>query len=512
MAAPVKLTKPAGTSWPQASGRAGSSRVATADSVEKKHAPSSAVVELRRKTRSSDILGVAWMHGALYAASFRRQTVLTKWEAATPVRTMEDFATALDEAIVELKFTGTEIFCVLAHDEFVHQTESAPDFSEKAARAYLRGRVERLEQEREPLLWVWQRAAVIKKESNHILHLLPVAFYHKLNEILLARRLDLTRILPLHIPLQLALSTLTETRDMPLLVATAAGSATSVLVGKTGSDLLFSRTILESWSNDAPRVAVEINRSLLYAKQQFGTNVDFLWLLGKGAEQAQAEVSSKCGKASDVVVEDNIGPVDWLKSIVKLSPRHPVNLVGSFLRQKRRGRFLRRLAMAACWLGLALLGFDAWNDEQAWTAELARLQGLAANEENLTTERERLAQRNTETAQRRAFVQIVRDDRLPPVAAKFLAFVATVLPREASLTNFSTKWNEENGAWEFEFDGSLEADPETAALMTASLRRQLANGPFRARIQDTVRRASTIVVGGASSLQQFSVEGVLFEN
>src|SRR5690606_39092622 len=136
-----------------------------------------------------------------------------------------------------------------------------------------------------------------------------------------------TRVLPLHVPLQLALSSLTETRDMPLLVATEAGSSTAVPVGKTGSDVLFARTILESWRKDAARVAVEINRSLLYAKQQFGTTVDFLWLLGRGAEEAQAEVSAKCGSNTDVVVEE-IGPLDWLKAIVRLPPRHPVNLVG----------------------------------------------------------------------------------------------------------------------------------------------------------------------------------------
>lgn len=513
MAAPIKLDRSPAPTWPAVSARAGSGTAAAhaPEPAEKMRAPASAVTALRRTRRSGDTLGIAWVHGAMYVAGFRRQTVNGQWEAAAPVRSLEEFATALDEAILAIKFTGTEIFFVLAHDEFVHQTENAPAFSEKATRQYLRGRVERLEQEREPMLWVHQRAAVVKKESNHILHLLPVAFYNKLNEILLARRLDLTRILPLHVPLQLALSTLTETRDMPLLVATEAGSATAVLVGKTGSDILFSRTILESWRNDASRVAVEINRSLLYAKQQFGTNVDFLWLLGRGAAEAQTEIAAKCGKGTDVVVEE-IGPVDWLKAVVKLSPRYPVNLVGSFLRQKRRGRFLRRVTVAACWLGFALLGFDTWNSEQAWSAEHARLVTLQANEESLRAERERLVQRNTGVEQQRALVQAVAGDRLPPVAAKFLAYVAATLPREATLTNFTVKWSEEDAAWEFRLDGSLLADPETAGGMTAALRRQLGTGPFRAHIRDTIRAQATIAAGRADAQQPFTLEGVLFEN
>ncbi len=510
MASPIKFPKSA-ASWPSAGRKApaGAPAPAVPAVPSEPFAPSPAVAALRRSRASGDMLGVVWTHGAMHVAVLRRQIVSDRWEASAPVRTLAEFAAALDASILALRFTGTEIFFVLAHDEFVHQAENGPAFSEKAALAYLRGRVERLEQEREPMLWVCQRAAAVKKEGNYILHLLPVSFYIKLNELLLLRRLDLTRILPLHVPLQLALSSLTETRDMPLLVATEAGSSTAVLVGKTGNDILFARTILESWSHDAGRVAVEINRSLLYAKQQFGTSVDFLWLLGRGAEEAQTEVAAKCGKASDVVVED-IGPVDWLQACARLTPRHPINLVGRFLSRKRRGRFFRRVVVAASWLGLVWFGIDAWTDRQSWSAERARLTELRADEDNLRAERARLSQRNADVARHRALVHEVVEDRLPPVASKFLAYAATILPREASLTNLTVKWNESNGGWEFQLDGSIKADAETAASMVAAIRRQFETGPFRARIVDTVRAPTALVVGGQGTAQSLRLEGTLF--
>lgn len=516
MATPIKLpsTRPAAGTWPAAAGKPGAVAQAAGAPADLKVNPTlvaSAVVELRRARSTGDVLGVAWVHGAIHFSGFRRQTVTGSWESPTPVRTFAEFSVALDAAILELKFTGTEVFFILAHDEFVHQAENAPAFAEKAAHQYLQGRVDRMQQEREPMLWVSQRASAVKKEGNYILHLLPVGFCNKLNDILLARRLDLTRVLPLHVPLQLALSSLTETRDMPLLVATEAGSSTAVLVGKTGSEILFARTILESWRNDPARVAVEINRSMLYAKQQFGATVDFLWLLGRGAEEAQAEVVSKCGAGTDVVVEE-IGPVDWLKSVARLPARHPVNLMGSFLRDKRRGRFLRRIAVAACWLGVALLGFEAWNTGQSWSTERARLESLLVNEENLRAEQTHLAARNAAVARDTAFVQAVVHDRLPPVASKFVAYVAAMLPREGRLTSFNVRWSEEDGGWSFRLEGSLEADPETASSMTAALRRQFATGPFRARILDEVRAPRALVVGNANVVQRFTLEGTLFEN
>jgi hypothetical protein len=170
------------------------------------------------------------------------------------------------------------------------------------------------------------------------------------------------------------------------------------------------------------------------------------------------------------------------------------------------------VAVAACWLGLALLGFDAWSESEAWRVEHARLTALRAEEEELRAERERLTQRNAGLERDRAFVRAVATERPPPVAAKFLAYAATVLPREASLTGFEVKWNETTAAWDFRLAGSFQADADAAATMAATVRRQFSTGPFRARIIDTVRGPTALVVGGSATSQQFTLEGTLFEN
>jgi hypothetical protein len=410
-----------------------------------------------------------------------------------------------------MSFGGADVFLVLAHDEFVHQFESAPGFSESAARNYLRGRVERFEKDHEAVLSVAQRIGTVRSDAAYILHLLPRRFYDALNQILRSRRLDLTRILPLLVPLQHEIAATGESAECPMLYACEAGDATALVVGRGSGELWFSRTTLASWRDDAARVAVEVNRSLLFAKQQFGTVIDRLFLAGDCADAARGEVESKCGAGKHIIVGRG-GPERWLDSVARLRARFPVNLVSGYLRRKRRQRFFRRALLAACWLGLALAGFDAWTREQDWQAEQVHLASLRAGEPELQLEFQRLSRRNDDVEQQRRVIERIVDDRLPPVPGRFLAYLAGLLPREVRLTQYSVKWDEAAGTWSFQVEGTIEADEETARSAIASVKRQLARGPLRVRLVETIAAAATIGTQAGPSLQRFSLEGGIFEN
>src|SRR3569832_2104929 len=92
----------------------------------------------RAGRRTSDVLGLAWLHGSLHATVFRRQAAVGSWVAPRPVRTLEEWEAGLDQALEQLGFTGSEVFLILEHDQFLHQPEVAPAFTDSATRAYLR--------------------------------------------------------------------------------------------------------------------------------------------------------------------------------------------------------------------------------------------------------------------------------------------------------------------------------------------------------------------------------------
>ena len=135
------------------------------------------------------MLGVSWLHGAVAVSIFRRHQPVASWSAPEPVHTLEEFAAALEKAVQETGFRGTDAFIVLENEAFQHQLETVPSFSDRAARAYLRSRIDRIEKESEPMLWVSQRAMTVRKEHAFLLHLLPSSFYYKLNEVFIGRRL-----------------------------------------------------------------------------------------------------------------------------------------------------------------------------------------------------------------------------------------------------------------------------------------------------------------------------------
>ncbi|MEZ5276755.1 MAG: hypothetical protein R3F07_10285 [Opitutaceae bacterium] len=473
--------------------------------------PPSAPAEAERGTArgQADTLAIAWIHGVFHLATYRRANLVATWTTAEHVTDIASFGNALDAALAATRFRATETILLLAHPRFAHQIENCPSFSDHAIRTYLRGRVERFERENGPVLSVAQPAARIRNEVQSLLHLLPRDFYLELNQAFLARHLDLTRIIPTAVPLQLEMAGLPGDQRENLLMAVRMGDSTAVVACGTGGEILLSRTTLSSWSDDPSRVAVEINRCLLYAKQQHGVTIQKIQLSGAGAERVRAEVGSHCGGDCTVTVQDG-DPTRWLSLIARLTPRHPVNLVAGYLRTKRRNHFLRRVILATCWLLLAVLLFDSWAREQIWHGERDRLNALSADEYTLQEDYDHLVERNALADRNRAFIKQVVDDRLPPVPDRFLKYVASILPRDVRLVQFSVNWNEETGEWKFRIDGMLEADAETARLTVNSIRRELSQSPLKVRFIESVRPEMELNLSTESTAQPFTLEGGLF--
>jgi hypothetical protein len=284
------------------------------------------------------------------------------------------------------------------------------------------------------------------------------------------------------------------------------------MVAKVGEQLLFARNILADWSADPGRIGVEINRSLLYANQQFSQTVDRVWLLGEN-NRSTAEVNAKCGTGRQITVLPTT-PVEWLQSVAKLPPRQPVNLVAGYLRRKSQQRSLRRVLLAATWAGLLFLAVDAWSRMVSWRQEKRQYSELSANEAKMNAERERLVERNNGVQRERAFVHKVDDERLPAIPGKFAAIVAGALPDQMRLTDLTVKWDESAG-WTFRLEGTVEADEETAREIVAGLQRQLAGSPLKIHSNDSARAVMAIARSANSTgpeTQRFSFEGGILEN
>jgi hypothetical protein len=157
---------------------------------------------------------------------------------------------------------------------------------------------------------------------------------------------------------------------------------------------------------------------------------------------------------------------------------------------------------------------DAWSRVGTWKAESLRLQDLAASQESMTAELDRLEERNSAVARQNELVMEAMDRRLPPVPARFLAYLGSIRPPEMQFTDFNVSWDPATAKWSFRLEGQIEGDEELGREGLASFQRLLVKSPLRARFNDSGR--SLAVVAGAGSgiptAQRFALEGGLFED
>jgi hypothetical protein len=462
--------------------------------------------------RSNDVLGLVWLNGTLHIATFHRQKMARSWACPTSIRTVAEFEAVIDDALAEVEFSGTETFLVLENEIFIHQADDIPLFSENVLKSYLKNRIQRHEQEHGPALWVMQPLIAQRQEQSILLHLLPKSFYNDLHRVLLKRHLELTRILPLIVPLQYELNRIPAGKNTTVLVAVETGSSTALVAGRIGGPLFFSRTILADLNHEPARIGIEVNRSLLYTKQHFENTASSIWLMAKNGKAAADAITAKCGAGKKVVILPS-SSLDWLQTTAKLSPQQPINLLLQHLKTKRRNQFIRGGLLVALWLGLALAVSSHLSTAADWRAEQTRLFSLRDRASALRAERDHLVQRNQEIERNETFVAQVKNDRLIPVSARFLNFVATILPESARLAELNLRWESESRTWTFQFNGMIEADDETARTLISGVQDQLAKSPLRARFNENARVvvSATALTPGAVEMQRFNLEGILFE-
>jgi len=464
----------------------------------------------RSRGRRRSLLGIAWLGPSLDAAVFAGSSIQARWTAPAPVGSIEEFAAVLPEMLAALEFPGTETLLLLEHDQFIHRAEAAPSASESVARTYLRARVARHERECGEPVWCAQRMASARQDASFMLHLLPAAFFEHLNQVLAARGLDLARIHPLAVPLQLEIDELAAASEQPVLVAAEISGMTAILVGRSGNRPAFSRTIRASWADEPVRVGVEVNRSLLYAKQQLGTSVDRIRLLGRGP--AVDAVRARCGGGREIQAEDP-RPVAWLQAVARLAPGDPMNLVAGHLQGKRRKRLLRSGMAAACWLGLASLAVTIWSDQTVRRGERERFAAISARETVLRGDYGRLLLRDAAMRGEREFIQEAADRRLPPVPGRTLAYIAGLLPKGLRLSEFQVDWDSSASRWTFQAAGTIEGDEESSHAALENLQQQLERSPIQARFTEPPRTLTALPSpSNGPELFGFSMGGTLFEN
>lgn len=463
------------------------------------------------RSRRGDHLAVSWIHGGLQVAVYRRQQALAVWESPRPLRTLEEFADGLKDAVEQLEFRGLTAALVIEREDFSHQMESIPPASRRTQRDYIRNRALR-NAGATPQTYAYQRTFSPKTEQNVILHLLPQAVFDQIVATFEALHLQLGKFFPLFALLPQQLHRLELERDEIVLMVTENAGVTSMVAGRRDGQILFGRSIFNDWRRDANRVATEINRSILFARQRFGITIDTVYLVGESISATRDALQPLLDR-SFLLKTGECPAREWLGHVHRLPGKDTANLLADRLQHQAQRKLVRFVFTGTIWLVFALAALAALRAEWNYQLRQSYIADLQHNRAQLESTLAMLVHRETTARQSTLLVGEVLENKAPPVAASFSRWLAPQLPDFLRLTSLTVAWQPAESAWTFRIEGVSRAEVDETLLTLDELETRLTTPPFRARIttNNQVALGSFVSRRTLRPEREFFIEGRFFD-
>src|SRR5262249_38537224 len=150
--------------------------------------------------------------------------------------------------------------------------------------------------------------------------------------------LHLVSILPPSAVLHHQLTQLPIEKEEVALLAAETGGSTTLVIGRSDGQLLLARTLPGTWNDDTDRLALDLNRTILYSNQQYATMpVKGVWLFGAGAAEQCPAMQRQIQFPVSVSPVDS-GPFYWPGESPKLSGESSPNFVSPELQKAPQRR------------------------------------------------------------------------------------------------------------------------------------------------------------------------------
>ncbi len=432
-----------------------------------------------RFARGLTTLSVSWLPGRIEAVAITRGEASGHWEKVASSDDTSAFGELLLEAVGGTGFRGSTVHLLLAHPRLTHQLVETPPARGAALQALVRRQVERLKGFEGSPAWSYQPALPTKNSHGVLVHLFPWNLLGHLIQGAQRAGLHLVSVVPFTAVLHAQVGRLPLKRDDVALVLAGTGAMVTMVVARQDGGMLLARSVDAARAKGADGLSVELNRTLIFVAQQFGTNVGSLWLCGVDAAAHLAELRG------NVQVPVQIGPEEyrpfyWSEEAARLSLEQEPNLISSEQRRAPQRQVLLRITVVSTLLlVIAAIAATAFfqvmaRREQGNIRELQhRLAALQNQHQDLQRVHERVERQEL-------LSRTVVDDRPIPVPVWFLAYLSEVTPPELCITNLSVARNDSH--WEVRMEGVL---PVTNSLSAAAIARpvnqlaeRLHGGPF----------------------------------
>lgn len=415
------------------------------------------------------VLGLALFRGNLHARVMRGKEVLASWDAPGPLAGLDGLQEALNQVPEQTGFHGESVVIVIASSQMEHQTVKHPPMRERDLEAFLSRKVRHAAVEGGRQAWSWHMLHSVGKTENQVaLHLLPLQLVHVFLGFCRSRNYQVDQVVPLASALGWS------TRSLPLqtgqwgLVAADMGSATTLVIADPEGRLALVRELsfglTDSDSND--RLSKEMNRSILFAKQQFGIAVSGVWI----SSMSHAETNPFPARSiSDVPVSrlpSADPPAFWLQPLIGLQPDIHDNMVPRPMRRLNERRRHLELAFSVAiavhiFFAIVMSSMKFLGDRSQ-----ARLEGSHVDRrmEELHAEKNQLETRVTEIGNLKDQAEGIDATAWSARPGWLLGWIASSIPDELRLTIATIERLPDSATWNVRLQGVAPRDALAASL------------------------------------------------
>ena len=429
-------------------------------------------------------LGFSWIQGELKATLLNEGHTQTYYQASVHTLSQLDIALAL--AIPELGAEDADVSIVYEGPELSHHFIQTPPLSHRDLLLYIANRAEQEKISNVPILHSFKRSLSQKNGEGVILHIINKTFVEELIAVCQHHHISITKLIPLSEIMSLeAFRFNTNNQEMILMVAMFE-TITEIMVTRGDGKVLFLRDLNHSIEHDSVnRLIDEINRSMLYANQQFDIDIDKIALIGNIPSAIPEALQQHFSLPVENTQSDN--PYFWANEAALLSPAVEGNMLPIQFQFERIGMRIKRILTIAIAIAfLIAVGLTINVELQVEHTEAQAKQQRAGLRELIMTQSQ-LSQKVTAIENVNKRIHELQNTQMYPVAGWFLAELPALLPESLVLTDSLIHY--ENKQWYFTLQGKALGKASLAPQQLNTLENNLKTLPLTVEVtqswQDT---------------------------
>ncbi|GEM_PF-4875500 len=282
----------------------------------------------------SSTLGISWLYGEFVAVGYKGGKLSQSWEAPYPVNSIDEFEEALVQAKSELSIKKySQLFMVYESEQQRHSFVEMPPMSKKDTVQYLSRHVDTEKSFEGDAKWSYRGASKGNASKGVLLHIMPNDFFEKIKSTCEKHKLELVRFLPNTEVISHRYSKIESQQNDTIVFVALFKRFVEIVVTDVQGNSSFVRELAIEWdTNNLDRLKLDIERTLLYTKQQ-NAYANKIVLLGIDSPQVAQLIASSFNVQVDTLPEST-DAVFWANEAIKIPNSVTSNYIPHLLQNK----------------------------------------------------------------------------------------------------------------------------------------------------------------------------------